>query len=113
MSTLIARSRNTLMERQAHVLARNHSRNLDALEMAEDRTPDVLDEAAATETAALLGQLVEAHQRELKAIDRALRRMASGTWGVCHACRRRISAARLRVAPESNTCIECAAAAAS
>jgi DnaK suppressor protein len=39
---------------------------------------------------------------------RALEKLAEGTYGVCDACGEPIAAARLRVAPESVHCIECA-----
>lgn len=39
---------------------------------------------------------------------RALEKLDEGTYGTCDACGRPIATARLRVAPESTLCIECA-----
>ncbi len=39
---------------------------------------------------------------------RALEKLDEGTYGTCDACGRPIAPARLRVAPESTLCIECA-----
>jgi DnaK suppressor protein len=39
---------------------------------------------------------------------RALQKLDEGTYGICDACGRPIAPARLRVAPESTLCIECA-----
>jgi len=108
MSTLVSRSRNALLDRHAHVCARNANELSQAEELADLREPDVLDAATSAEASSLLGHLADAHQRELKAIDRALRRMASGTWGTCTRCHARISASRLQALPETTTCIECA-----
>jgi DnaK suppressor protein len=41
-------------------------------------------------------------------IDRALAKLDDGTYGVCDSCGQPILPARLRAAPESTTCIECA-----
>ena len=41
-------------------------------------------------------------------IDRALAKLEEGTYGVCDNCERPIGPARLKVAPESTLCIECA-----
>lgn len=40
-------------------------------------------------------------------IDRALARLADGTYGTCEVCGRDIPAARLRAAPESTVCVHC------
>jgi DnaK suppressor protein len=44
----------------------------------------------------------------LERVDRALAKIDEGTYGTCDNCRKPISPARLRVAPESALCIECA-----
>jgi DnaK suppressor protein len=41
-------------------------------------------------------------------IARALAKLAEGTYGVCDTCGQPIATARLRAAPESVLCIECA-----
>src|SRR3954447_4460990 len=43
-------------------------------------------------------------------VDRALAKLDDGTYGVCDTCGEPIPPARLRVAPESAVCIECARA---
>jgi DnaK suppressor protein len=40
-------------------------------------------------------------------IDRALRKMESGTFGVCDSCRQPIGEERLKVAPFATLCIDC------
>lgn len=44
---------------------------------------------------------------ELDAVDAALKRIESGTYGVCTDCGADIAAARLRAAPETPRCIAC------
>jgi DnaK suppressor protein len=55
-------------------------------------------------TASLRGQ-VEAHLGE---VDRALARVAAGTYGVCGSCQRTIAAERLTAVPVTELCISCA-----
>jgi DnaK suppressor protein len=51
------------------------------------------------------GSLVVAAER----IARALTKLEEGSYGVCDSCGQPIAAARLRAAPESVLCIDCAA----
>ena len=44
----------------------------------------------------------------LERVDRALAKIDEGTYGSCDNCGKPIMPARLRVAPESTRCIECA-----
>ena len=41
-------------------------------------------------------------------VDRALAKLDDGTYGICDSCGKPILPARLRVAPESVRCIDCA-----
>jgi RNA polymerase-binding transcription factor len=41
-------------------------------------------------------------------VQRALAKLADGSYGICDACGEPIAGARLRVAPESTRCVNCA-----
>lgn len=58
------------------------------------------------QTAALLDRVRE----RVEALDRALDRVADGTYGICARCGRPIGADRLDARPDAPTCISCAAA---
>jgi DnaK suppressor protein len=45
---------------------------------------------------------------ELAEVDRALARIADGTYGVCTNCGKRIMVARLDARPTAELCIDCA-----
>lgn len=65
------------------------------------------DAAAATaERTEVLG-LVETLKAQLEGVDRALKRVADGGYGICLSCGKEISAARLEGRPESIYCIDC------
>ena len=45
---------------------------------------------------------------QLERVDRALAKIEDGTYGTCDNCGQAIPEARLRVAPESTRCVDCA-----
>jgi len=46
-------------------------------------------------------------EKELRDVEKAIRKMEDGTYGVCGHCGKEISVERLRVRPESGSCIAC------
>lgn len=104
--TPIATRKATLEARRADLLSRiggikleldSHNDN-DWSELATQRESDEV----------LEGMGLEA-QTELRAIQAALGRVASGEYGVCQTCGAPISEARLDVLPYTPFCKECAA----
>ena len=57
------------------------------------------------------GALGEREAAELQAIERALQRVADGTYGLCLQCGAAIPAARLHAQPTAERCVSCQAAA--
>lgn len=55
--------------------------------------------------------LVQQARTHLAEVERALERLADGTYGTCERCRRPIAPARLEARPTARLCIDCAAAA--
>lgn len=50
---------------------------------------------------------VERDLEELRALERALRRLDAGSYGICEVCERRIAFERLQAAPEAVRCVDC------
>jgi RNA polymerase-binding transcription factor len=71
--------------------------------MAEDATA-AFDQAAAV-------SLLRRHQTILAQVERALARMADGTYGFCERCREQIDFARLKAIPHATYCMSCQRAA--
>jgi DnaK suppressor protein len=69
------------------------------------RIGDGTNEAISRFTA--VGVANDLHTIEMR-IQRALEKLGDGTYGTCDECGGEIAAGRLRAAPESATCIECA-----
>jgi DnaK suppressor protein len=55
----------------------------------------------------LASQLAELEARELQQIERAIKRLKQGTYGLCEACACKIPVARLNALPYSTFCIKC------
>ena len=55
-----------------------------------------------------IGALVRLVEGHLDAVDRALRQVTSGAYGVCESCRTPIAADRLEARPTAVRCIDCA-----
>ncbi len=82
----------------------------DLLWLETDMEPES-EERGQTETMVrLLDRLDERAKREIEAIDRALTRIETGTYGRCEGCGKDIPEARLRVLPATATCLACSEA---
>jgi RNA polymerase-binding transcription factor DksA len=57
----------------------------------------------------VLQRISESAQVEIKAIDRALQRLANGCYGECVHCGQTINARRLQAWPYAEYCVACAA----
>jgi DnaK suppressor protein len=106
----IETARTALVEERAKLVHQLHE--LGATESGDLR-PDLefgdgfADAGAATaERTEVLG-VVEALKEQLEGVDRALAKIAAGTYGICDSCGREIAAARLEARPASVLCVEC------
>jgi DnaK suppressor protein len=63
--------------------------------------------AALEETGAYTAMLAKLHRRA-RTLAQALRRLQTGTYGVCLSCRERIPPDQLRDTPERTICLRCA-----
>jgi DnaK suppressor protein len=63
-----------------------------------------------TEAISRLTEIGVGHNLEtsLAQVDRALARIAAGSYGICESCGERIPEGRLKAMPESTVCVECA-----
>src|SRR5437762_1273502 len=68
---------------------------------------DSADAAFDTGSEEIASQLLELEGKELLQIERALKRLRQGTYGVCEACSTKIPVVRLNALPYSTLCIKC------
>jgi DnaK suppressor protein len=86
--------------------ASNQQSELDATAMASSEMIDI------AQTLEQLGRdvsLQEVERREVLAIERALAKMATGSFGVCEDCAEEIPPRRLLVVPDARLCANCQA----
>lgn len=69
---------------------------------------DSEERATESENDEVLERLDDAGLREMQEIREALRRLESGTYGVCTACGEMIAEGRLNALPYTGVCIDCA-----
>lgn len=70
-------------------------------------TGDSADAAFDASGEELASQLAELESRELQQIERAIKRLRTGTYGLCEICSCKIPIARLNALPYSTLCIKC------
>lgn len=75
--------------------------------MANVQSPDAAEFAARTVEQDLAVATVDLRRAMLKEIERALKRIVSGTYGTCEACGEQISAGRLKALPWARYCVTC------
>jgi DnaK suppressor protein len=68
---------------------------------------DSADVAFDTGNEEITSQLMELEGKELLQIERALKRLRQGTYGVCEGCSCKIPVVRLNALPYSTLCIKC------
>jgi RNA polymerase-binding protein DksA len=79
------------------------------INLMELNTPqaEIIDIAQSLEQLGRDASLAEQERRELLAIERALSKMATGSFGVCEDCGEDIPPRRLMVLPEARLCAIC------
>lgn len=112
MGTFIAWAEKALGSRRDRLLALRAEQGWELESLGEQRRSDHdwLDQAADEEGSAVAARLSEAEYRELAAIDAALRRISSGTYGECESCGGPVGQQRLRALPEAQLCTSCVSA---
>jgi DnaK suppressor protein len=99
------RARQALARRRHALLARDHERDY---ELCAAHAPvDPVERIEEDRAAAALGLLNLEEQDELVEIERALARIARGSWGLCEVCGHAIGNQLLRASPERGLCLSC------
>ncbi|MHB1016917.1 MAG: TraR/DksA family transcriptional regulator [Coriobacteriia bacterium] len=109
----IAALADVLERERARVLAEIEEFELEGQETQSDVSGEnnyrdhMADQGSATFARELDMTLEERARESLARIDRALARIADGTYGVCVRCGKQIAAERLEAMPEAELCISC------
>lgn len=96
-----------LLKRREQILATVGHLEKENQELIGQKQLDWPDQAWDETEARLLDRLSEGYLLELRRVDIALRRILSGTYGLCLACHEPIEKVRLDTFPETEFCVEC------
>ncbi len=77
------------------------------LEDKGERLADAIDQAVRESNIAFKLRIRDREQKLLKKIDKALKKIEEGTYGICEMCGGEIDEKRLKARPEATLCIEC------
>ena len=78
-------------------------------ELREPLSADSQERATDLENQDALAGIENSEIREIQQIEKALKRIAEGTYGVCTQCGADIDPKRLKALPDATRCISCAA----
>lgn len=88
------------------LLGENHS-SVEQIEMADQRIPDPSDRATAESEFEFRVRIRERNKGLIRKIEKALGRIADGTFGICEECEEEIAEGRLKARPVTTLCIAC------
>jgi RNA polymerase-binding transcription factor DksA len=109
MTTISVEARNRLLQRRAAIERLTSDLNEEEAQLGRESHADVVDAAAAAEPRPVLETLRRAQLEELREIEAALHRIASGAYGTCESCGKPIAQKRLRAIPTARACFACTA----
>jgi len=101
MKAVLERRRVELTERRERIA--RHTRHRE-----EPLSADFAEQAVELENGETLVALDREVTAELREIERALRRIEDGTYGICTGCKETVDEPRLQAVPFASLCIDCA-----
>ena len=96
-----------LLRKRAEILAERGGKSLSTPMDNNTRQGDMADQASGTNEVHIQLKLKQTDAKILQAIEEALERLDSGSYGLCRDCGEDIAAARLNAIPWTRVCIEC------
>ena len=96
-----------LLKKRAEILAERGGKSLSTPMDNNTRQGDMADQASGTNEVHIQLKLKQTDAKILQAIEEALERLDSGSYGLCRDCGEDIAAARLNAIPWTRVCIGC------
>ena len=96
-----------LLKKRADILAERGGKSLSTPMDNNTRQGDMADQASGTNEVHIQLKLKQTDAKILQAIEEALERLDSGSYGLCRDCGEDIAAARLNAIPWTRVCIGC------
>jgi len=105
----LQRIRDTLLGRRRRIRYGIEAGNEQSQQQEGNPQAELIDIAQTLEQHDREKSLAEQERRELIAVERALAKMATGTYGFCEDCGDEVAERRLQVLPEARLCAKCQA----
>ncbi len=96
-----------LLRKRTEILAEREVKSLSTPMDNNTRQGDMADQASGTNEVHIQLKLKQTDAKILQAIEEALERLDSGSYGLCRDCGEDIAAARLNAIPWTRVCIGC------
>ncbi len=96
-----------LLSRRREELLNGSDCNLEGLLEPDEISPDIVDQASRVHERNFAYRLCHRNNRHLREIERALRRIEEGLYGICEECGEDIAVKRLKARPTARYCIDC------
>jgi len=94
--------RETLLDRRSFLI-----KDIREMEKTVAATPPKSPEDDKSFEREILFGLIESQEAAIRDIDKALRRIKDGTFGICSVCGKAINKKRLKAKPSSELCLKC------
>lgn len=102
-----AELRDELLRKRAELVARRERARAHAQRAAGPLPGDFAEQAIERQNDDVVARIGESTESEIAAIDRTLRRLALGLYGVCAICGEPIDPRRLAARPHTDVCVNC------
>jgi DnaK suppressor protein len=96
-----------LLKKRGDILGTGGIKPLQASMENNSRQGDMADQASGNNEVHIQLKLKQTDAKILQAIEEALRRIETGTYGICRDCGEQIAPARLNAIPWTRVCITC------
>ena len=103
----LQRFRQILEEKRKTVVARAQATIAEDMTLDSNELPDEMDLASSEYIQSFTFRLRGRERYFLQKIERALKKMEEGEFGICEECEEPIAIKRLEARPETNLCIRC------
>ena len=97
---LLVKERNSIVQKASKTLSEESA--LDVADM-----PDEIDQASAEYNQSFIFRLRDREKYYLSKIDKAIRKLDDGVFGICEECEEPINIKRLEARPVTTLCIRC------
>lgn len=103
----IKRFKDLLVEERTNLIRKANKTLAEEAALDVNELPDEIDQASAEYSQSFIFRLRDREKYYLSKIDKAIKKLDNGDFGICEACDDEISLKRLEARPVTTLCIRC------